>query len=199
MRGRFKRIGVLLVLAAGLVFVAAAAAGGGVPNGDFEHGDFSNWSTDNVGPGVWSVYSGKSTPNAGAPINKPPQGNYAAVTDEGGPSEMVLYRTLHLGTSKPQQVSFYVYYRSYASFDPGNQEYRIDIMQDGADPFSTDPADIKQPLFDTKPGDSKIKSPTLKIYKLKGLSGDVTIRFLVIAGDEELNGAVDDVRLGSAA
>jgi hypothetical protein len=199
MRGTFKRIGVLLALAAALVFTAVAAGSGGVGNGDFEHGDFTNWSTDNLGLGEWSVYSGKQTPNVGAPISKPPQGTYAAVTDEASPSAMVLYRTLHLSTSKPQQVSFYVYYRSYADFDPGNQEYRIDIMDNSADPFSTDSGDILMSLFRTKPGNPTTKSPTLKTYPLTGLTGDVMIRLLVIAGDNELNGAVDNVRLGSAA
>jgi hypothetical protein len=196
----WKTVMGLVALAATLVFVAASAAGSGLGNGDFERGDFTNWSTDAVGPGFWSVYSGNQTPIFGAPIDRPPQGQYAAATEQEGPSAMVLYRTLPLGSGKTQQVSFYLYYRNYAGFfEPGDQEYRIDILQDGADPFSTDPGDILKTLFRTKPGDKNTMSPKLKTYVLSGLSGPVTLRFLVVVCCAPLTAGVDNVKLQSAS
>lgn len=200
MKGCWRPIAALLALAATLVLVAAAAAGSGLGNGDFERGDFTNWSTDSFGPGFWSVYSGNQTPALDIPFDRPPQGSYAAVAEETDPSATVLYRSLPLGTTKTQQVSFYEYYRNYCDdFAPGDQEYRADILRDGADPFSTDPGDILKKLFRTNPGDPQSMKPTLRKYVLSGLSGPVTLRFLVIVNCAPLSGAVDDVRMQSAS
>jgi hypothetical protein len=197
----WKRSAALAVVGATLVFVAASAAASGLGNGDFERGDFTNWNTlsSSIDSG-WFIYSGKQTPPAGARIDPPPQGTYAASAGQLAPSEVVLYRTLPLGTTKTQQVSFYEYYRNHCNeFVPGFQEYRADILRDGADPFSTDPGDILKKLFRTKPGDPQSMKPTLRKYVLSGLSGPVTLRFLVIVNCAPLSGAVDDVRMQSAS
>jgi hypothetical protein len=198
MSGTRTRVGAFLALAATLVFVTSAAAGGGPSNGDFERGNLTGWSVDSNGPGVWSAYSGNQTPAFGAPIDRPPQGKWAAVAEELGPSQTVLYRTIGLGTGKTQQISFYVYYRNYADGFDDIQFYRVDIQPDGADPFSTNSADILKTLFLTKPGDPNTRGPKLLKFTLTGLSGPVQLRFLVSASSNELNGATDDVRLQSA-
>jgi hypothetical protein len=202
MKGRWRPVTVLLALAATLVFVTASAGGSGLGNGDFERGDFTNWNTaSSTTFSSWFVYSGKQAPPAGASIDPPPQGAYAAVAGQLVPSTVVLYRTLPLGTTKTQQVSFYEYYRNRceSGFFPGEQDYRADILLDGADPFSTDPGDILKTLFRASPGDPQTMKPTLRKYVLSGLSGPVTLRFLVNAYCAPLVGAVDNVRLQSAS
>jgi len=153
-----------------LVFVAAAGASTKVSNGNFERGDLSDWSTHSTGGGAWDVYQGNETTNLSIPFYRPPQGTWAAAAEEFVPSRNALYRTIGLGTGKTQQISFYVYYQNFCSdFVPEDQEYRIDIQPDGADPLSTDPADVLKNLFKTKPGDNLSKGPKLKTYALKGL------------------------------
>ncbi len=200
MKGSWKTLAALVSVGLMLVLVAAAGASTKVSNGNFERGDLSDWSTDSTGGGAWDVYQGNETNTLGIPFYRPPQGTWAAAAEESVPSRNALYRTIGLGTGKTQQISFYVYYQNFCSdFVPEDQEYRIDIQPDGADPLSTDPADVLKNLFKTKPGDNLSKGPKLKTYKLKGLSGPVQLRFLVTASCEELNGGVDDVRLGSAS
>src|SRR5829696_9608242 len=66
----------------------------GVPNGDFETGDFTHWNGANQisGSGDWFVYSGTTSPLSGFNIAAPPQGNFAATTDQQNPGSHVLYR-----------------------------------------------------------------------------------------------------------
>src|SRR4051794_2579167 len=112
MQGRFRSLAACAAVGATLVLVVAAAAASGLGNGDFERGNLDNWSVASDGPGAWYVYSGKQAPPAGAPIDRPPQGTYGAVAGQLGGSQTALYRTLSLGTTKTQQISFYVYYRN---------------------------------------------------------------------------------------
>jgi hypothetical protein len=201
MRGYWKSTTALLAVAAMIVFVAAAAASSKVSNGNFERGDLSNWNVATTGGATWSVYSGNQTPILDIPFDRPPQGSYAAVAEEVAESLTALYRQIGLGTGKTQQISFYVYYRNYCgdTFVPFLQEYRIDIQPDGADPLSTDPADVLKTLFVTENGDPSSMSPKLKTYKLGGLSGKVQLRFLVSVACDELNAGTDNVKVGSAS
>ncbi len=196
-----RRIAALTAIAATLVFAAVAAAGAGLGNGDFERGNLDNWSVASNGPGAWFVYSGKQAPPAGAPIDRPPQGTYAAVAGQFGPSQTALYRMLSLGTSKTQQISFYVYYRNECgtTFAPYQQEYRIEILNGGVDPLTNDPADTLRTLFVTKDGDPAAMKPTLERYVLSGLGGHVTLRFLASADCAPMTAATDAVKLQSAS
>ena len=55
------------------------------------------------------------------PFWRPPQGKWAAVTEEEYVSQN-LARSLPLGTTKTQQVSFYVYYQNFCDdFYPWEQ------------------------------------------------------------------------------
>src|SRR5262249_57263165 len=68
MKRHWKSVTALVAVAAALVFVAVAAgATGGMGNGDFEHGDFTKWTTDATNATAWSVYSGNQTPIIGIP------------------------------------------------------------------------------------------------------------------------------------
>ena len=200
MKGSWKTLAAFVSVGFMLVFVAASAGGTGTGNGDFERGDLTNWNEVDTGGGIWETYSGNTTPLIGIPFYKPPQGTFAATTEQEAPSQMVLYRSLPLGFSKTQQVSFYLYYQQDGlDFSPGLQEYRIDILRDGSDPTSTDPGDILKTLFITNPGDKLTMKPKLMTYVLKHLSGSVIIRFMVTVEFTELNAGLDKLKLQSAS
>src|SRR6478735_2026857 len=148
------------VLGAALVaFVLATGAGAAtVANGNFETGDFTGWTTWNAdgGDGNWFVYSG-------SPILAPPEGTFAAVTDQGGPGTHILYQDVALEAGQTHTLSFTIYYENQAGvfFSPdtlafdgeANQQFRIDIMDPTAPVDSVAPADIYATVFRTMPGD----------------------------------------------
>src|SRR2546430_1416168 len=58
---------------------------GVVRNGNFETGDFTGWSTVEAGLGRWVVYTGTTLPDSGNTVPAPPEGVFAASTDQTGP------------------------------------------------------------------------------------------------------------------
>ena len=198
-----------LAATACLLFVPAAGAAG-VSNGGFEEGDFSGWSVADKSntEGSWFVYSGTTTPGNGFAIDAPPEGTYAAVTDQGGEGAHVLYRTLKLGTDA-KVLSFTLYYRNAAGVfctpssldftgeEGCNQQYRVDILRKGADPFSVSSNDVLRTLFRTEVGDPATLGPTPMSFELKKLHGKVILRFAEVDNQLFFNAAVDDVRLES--
>lgn len=63
-------------------------------NGSFETGDFTGWTVveEPGSGGNWFVYSGKLAPLINQPILPPPDGAFAATTDQTDPSSQVLFR-----------------------------------------------------------------------------------------------------------
>ena len=106
------------------------------------------------------------------------------------------FQSLSLG-STPQQFSFYAYYRNDlgTSFEPFFQEYRIDILRDGADPLTEDPAHVLKTLVFTKNGDPAHLAATKMTFSLAKPSGRVTLMLIVTVCCAELNGMADDVQL----
>ena len=195
-----------LAATACLLFVPAAGAAG-VSNGGFETGDFSGWTLADKGvDGRWLVYSGTTTPVFGDPVPAPPEGTYAAVTEQDGPGSRVLYQTLKLGTDT-KVLSFSLYYHNFAgefctpsSFnveESCNQQYRVDILRKGADPFSVGSDDVLRMLFRTEVGDPLTLAPTPMSFKLKNLHGRVILRFAEVDNEGPFNAMVDDVSLSA--
>src|SRR5215208_728677 len=129
-----KRLSLLAALVAALVVACAGVVGAqqvshsssaadevsvaaDVSNGDFESGDFSGWQRANKRPsgadGNWFVYSGTQTP-LGSFITAPPQGTFAATTDQNDPGSHVLYRNIKLEAERNHELSFYLYYENDA-------------------------------------------------------------------------------------
>ena len=85
----------LLILFALLSSRVAHAAT--VANGGFETGDFTGWTTATTcgAAGSWNVYTGTTALSA-SPIDAPPQGTHAAVTDSPllTASTQILYQDL---------------------------------------------------------------------------------------------------------
>jgi len=182
----------------------------GVPNGDFETGNFTHWNGANQiqGEGDWFVYEGTESPLSGFTIAAPPQGNFAATTDQGGPGSHVLYRNIKLAPGMEHELSFYLYYRNRAErFFPRdtldfrafpNQQYRVDLLRPKADPFTVNPNAILTRLFRTGVGDPNRLQPTLMTFDLTRFAGrTVRLRFAEVDNQDFFQASVDRVRVTS--
>jgi hypothetical protein len=119
---------VIVVVAALFALAAPSAIGATVVNGDFETGTLSGWHvvrhTANEDPGSWFAYTGTEAPVSGefpppepgiGTVQAPPQGEYAAITDEGNPGDYILYQDVALEPFDAHRLSMTLYYRSFAS------------------------------------------------------------------------------------
>jgi hypothetical protein len=184
----------------------------GVPNGDFETGDFEHWNVANNRPGTqegdWFVYEGTESPLNGFTIAAPPQGNFAAVTDQTGFGTHVLYRNIKLASGMRHELSFYLYYVNQAEdFFPRNtldfrvqpnQQYRVDLLRPKANPLTDNPDDIRATLFRTRAGDPLTLEPTLLTFNLTRFAGKtVRLRFAEVDNQFYFQASVDGVSLTS--
>jgi len=89
-------------------------------NGDFETGDFSGWTViQNTGSeGDWFVYSGTLPPLSGQPVLPPPVGQFAAISDQTGPSSQVLFQDIVIPITGTQ-CSAVIYYINRAGNESG--------------------------------------------------------------------------------
>jgi hypothetical protein len=221
-RGRCNGLGLFTV--AGLVCLALFAPGGAtaatVVNGNFESGDLAGWSVGRAtGLGDWYAYEGTDAPIGGkqltAPVPAPPQGEYAAITDELNPDTLILYQDIVLRPEYDHRLSLFAYYLSQdpiavpnpdtLSVDDtvlggqANQQYRIDVMTPSAPLESIDPADILRTVFRTRPGDPKEKPPTMLTADLSAFAGQtVRLRIANAAHEETFNAGLDAVAVASA-
>lgn len=213
----------MILLAAALLALLApsAAAAATVVNGDFESGTLDGWHVRRVvEAGNWFAYKGVDAPighKRGAdPVQAPPQGVYAAVTDEANPDTLILYQDIALEADFSHRLSLLTYYNSYKpiavptpdtlSVDDEslagqpNQQFRIDVMRPGAPLESLDPADILRTLFRTKPGDPVNLQPTRITADLSQFAGQrVRLRIANAVHEEVFNAGVDAVSISSSA
>jgi hypothetical protein len=181
-----------------------------VPNSGFESGDFSRWTTANKpgGIGNWFVYSGTRGPKTGFTIAAPPQGKFAATTDQGGAGSHILYRDIHLKRNMKYELSFYLYYSNFADrfSTPNtlsykvdrNQQYRVDLLKPSANPFSVNNKAILRTLFQTEVGDPNQLAPKLLTFNLTPFAGKtVRLRFAEVDNQLFFLASVDRVRLTS--
>jgi putative acetyltransferase len=179
-------------------------------NGNFETGEFTHWNGANQinGSGDWFVYEGTISPLSDHNIAAPPQGNFAATTDQEDPGSHVLYRNIKLESGMRHELSFYLYYRNRAGefFTPDtldfrhfpNQQYRVDLLRPKADPFTVNPNAIKATLFRTEVGDPNRLDPTLLTFNLTQFAGDtVRLRFAEVDNQDYFQASVDRVRVTS--
>jgi hypothetical protein len=209
----------MLVLAAGatvLAFAGVAGAGGGannVKNGNFETGDLSGWNWDcSSCDGAWLVSKAKTTPS-GFSWFGPMQGDYSALADENAVDTLFLWQTFKIG--KPNgKLTFTADWDNHSpngwcnlvlDFDfthdcggPGlNQQFRIDVLAKGASPYTTDPGDILKTIFQTQ-YNTPLQQPKISFsVKLGSISGKVTLRVVVVAGDLNLNVGIDKVNVNN--
>jgi hypothetical protein len=211
----------LISAAASLLALLApsGAAAATVVNGDFESGTLQGWHVRQpIFAGNWFAYKGTKAPigsQRGAdPVQPPPQGAYAAISDEANPDSLILYQDIALEAGQSHLLSMLVYYDSYEpiavptpdtlSVDEEvlagqrNQQYRIDVMRSGAPIASLDPADILRTLFRTAPGDPQRMQPTKLTADLSPFAGrTVRLRIANAVHEEVFNAGVDAVSITS--
>lgn len=118
-----------------------------IVNGGFETGDFTGWTTSNVGSGSWLINDG--TVNfAPAGVRAPLSGSFDAVSNGSGPSFKRLSQTVTLPSEIfSVDVSWLDSFLNVAAdyFEP-NQEYRVQL-EDSV-------GNLIGELFSTEPGDA---------------------------------------------
>lgn len=204
----------LIVVCAALMAPAGAGAAT-VVNGDFETGNLSGWQVFNSSDrGNWFVYSGLFTPfdaEKEEPFIAPPQGNFAAVTDESNPDTAILSQEIALEPFWTHQLALTLYYRSrdpIAVPNPNtlasngtveeNQQLRVDVMRAGTPIESLNPADILTTVFANKNGDPQSMLPTLFTVDLTPFAGQIVkLRIANAVQENVFNAAVDGVSITS--
>src|SRR5262249_9629569 len=102
--GRFQRgempgirrcVGLTAVSVAVLAAPPAAHAAV-ITNGDFETGNLSGWQVQAPASGSWSAYSGTTSPIFHDALAAPPQGSFAAVTEQTTTGTRILYQDVAL-------------------------------------------------------------------------------------------------------
>src|SRR6266446_2360442 len=160
-------------LAAVLLGLAATSSVHAIPviaNGGFESGLTSWTRVDQLGSeGTFFSQSGTASPVNGALVPAPPEGTMAAMTDAQGPGSHVLYQDF-AATAGGAALSFALFIGNRASLEGGfpgfatpasldfstptlNQQARVDIIKNTADPFSVAASDVLANLYQTKAGD----------------------------------------------
>jgi hypothetical protein len=152
-----------------LLGLAATSPGHAVPvilNGGFEAGLTSWTKVDQLGSeGTFFSQTGSTSPVNGQPVPPPPEGSKAAMTDAQGPGSHVLYQDF-VASPGPTTLSFAVFIGNRAdrfvtpappsldfSTPALNQQARVDILKNTADPFSVAASDVLLNLYQTKDGD----------------------------------------------
>lgn len=204
----WKALVAMLVSVAAMLALGGPATAASVANGDFETGDLSGFTAANQqgSSGSWFSYSGTTAPDSGRPITAPPQGTFAATTDQNNPGSHVLYQDVALEENAEHELSFTLYYRNEAAgfstpdtLDYNvrpNQQYRVDIMKPSADPFSVDPADVLDSVYRTEVGDPNTLEPTRITSDLSPYAGQtVRLRFAAVETEFFLRASVDDIQV----
>jgi hypothetical protein len=206
----------VLVVACTALGAPAGAGAATVVNGDFETGNLSGWQVfSSSDRGNWFVYSGTFTPfdeEKEEPFIAPPQGNFAAVTDESNPDTPILSQEIALEPFWTHQLTMTVYYRSFepiavpspntlasdGSSGQENQQLRIDVMRPGTPIESLNPADILTTVFANKIGDPQLMFPTQFIADLTPFAGQIVRLRIANAVQEEIfNTGIDAVSITS--
>ena len=123
----------LIAVSIAVLAAPAAAHAAIVTNGDFETGSLSGWQTQNTGSG-WFAYSGTASPTNALSIAAPPQGSFAAVTDQSSQGTRILYQDVALEPGQTHTLSLYVYYKSNSPIaHPAMDSLDYFVTNDGID------------------------------------------------------------------
>jgi hypothetical protein len=222
--GRRSGGGRPILFAVGLLMCAAMLAPGGasaatVVNGNFETGNLRGWHVHQAtGFGDWFAYKGSEEPFSGkqqsVSVQEPPQGTYAATTDEVDPDSLILYQDIALEPGATHRLSLTVFYNSYESISipspdtlsvdnevlagQANQQYRIDVMKPEAPLESLDPADILLTVFQTEPGDPEELKPTKLTADLTPFAGQTVRLRIANTTHKTFNAGIDDISIASS-
>jgi PEP-CTERM motif-containing protein len=139
------------------VFTVAAVANAAplLTNGSFESG-LTAWTVVDQpeGSGSWFSQTGTASPSNLFDVPAPPDGSFAAMTDQFGPGSHVLYQDFVVPADVTSASLSFDYFINNLNgtfvtpntldFDPAaaNQQTRVDVITTSADPFSIAPADV---------------------------------------------------------
>jgi len=216
----------LLVAVLLVVSGPSSAEAAKVVNGNFESGNLNGWHVQQATEaGNWFAYTGTDAPigskrpTPADPVQAPPQGAYAATSDQANPDTLILYQDIALEAGFSHQLSLLAYYDSYdplaiptpdtLSVDDQaltalngevqpNQQFRIDVMKPEAPLESVDPADMLRTVFATKRHGPEEMEPTRLTANLSSFAGQtVRLRIAVAAHEEVFNAGVDGVSIST--
>jgi hypothetical protein len=167
---------------------------------------------------MFTLQSGTTSPVTGEVIPAPPEGTTAAMTDAAGPGSRVLYQSFTVSgpvSAGTLVFNLFVGNRAPDFFTPDNldfstptlnQQARVDILMDGADPFSVLPADVLLNAFQTNAGDPLVSGYTQYMADITGLlnsnvGNTLTLRFAQVDNVLPFQLGVDnvDIQLGGQA
>jgi len=178
--------------------------GGFEANGGVGTNIFTNWTVESLfgGTGDWLVQTGTASPLNGFPVEAPPEGSFAAMTDQTGPGTHVLHQVLAVPAAPAVILTCHVYVNNQAGayFTPAtldfngapNQQARIDIMNPAA-PIDDVGAGVLLNMFITNPGAPAVIPYTTVTANLTPFAG-TNVRLRVAEVDNQLfmNVGVDD-------
>jgi len=145
--------------------------------------------------GTWFVQTG-TTSQFGVPVPAPPEGTFAAMTDQIGPTSTILYQDIAV-PSTPTVLSFDLYINNGniaffspptldLTFPPDNQQFRMDIMNTAA-PLTDVGSGVLLNVYQTNPGDPPVTGYTIVTANLSAFAGQtVRLRFAAVDNDEVL-------------
>lgn len=167
--------------------------GGFETNGGAGSSSFLDWSVVNQasGSGSWYAQTGTGTALNSFPVAPPPQGNFAAMTDQNGPGSHVLLQTFTVPGPGTVTLTFDYFRDNQAASGYStpntldyttipNQQARVDILTAGASAFATDATDLST-VFQTNTGDPTMDSSyqtfSGDISSVVGSGGTYQLRF----------------------
>ena len=179
--------------------------GGFEENGGVGPNGFDDWTVWNQagGSGNFYVQTGTSSQN-GFTVQAPPEGSFAAMSDQGGPGSHIIYQDVTIPNGGAT-LSFEIYIanRPQVWYHPAtllynagqNQQVRIDVMDPTAsiDSYTTG---VYHNVYTTAAGDPYISGYSTVTFSIDDLDGEtVRIRFAQVDNSGNFQLGVDNVCL----
>jgi hypothetical protein len=204
-----KNLALLLVA---LGFAATQAHAGLITNGNFEAG-LTGWTVANQAgsAGNWYSQTGTTSPVMGYVVPAPPEGSFAAMTDQEEESSQALIQSFVVPVGVTSiNVSFMLFIDNHdeafstpSSLDYTvipNQQARIDLLTAAATPFDLTPANIVANLYQTQVGDPLVTGYLPFLVTIGGLTPGNTyqLRFAEVDNQSNFTVGVDSVSVDAS-
>ena len=192
--------GPLLVVDPGTLLNGSFEANGG-PSSTV----LNSWGQSNSGSGSWFAQTGTASPLSGFGVPAPPNGAFAAMTDQFGPGSHILFQDVTLPNAlHVLHFDFFIGNRAGVFFSPPslsqtvfpNQQFRVDIMNPAA-PVADVGAGVLANVYQSQPGDVAVMPGYAHVaFDMSAFSGQtVRIRFAQVDNLFFFQAGADDVFL----
>lgn len=188
---------------------AADAVAGAVLNGSFEDNGGPNstilnhWTTFNAGNGAVFAQTGTVSPLAGFEVPAPPDGDFAAMSAQGGPGQHIWFQDVQVPANRSElHFDLFIGNRAGVFFSPPtlafigvgpNQQFRADIM-DPAAPVDDVGAGVLANIYQTQPGDDLVSGYDPVVFDLSDFAGQtVRLRFAQVDNQGFFQAGTDNV------